>query len=109
MAIINSYYAFQKATDAAVKESGNTQGETLIIQVTSTASAFKLKFYGKVDFEAEDMYPINAVNLSSFDVLSEIKESGLYTISIDGLALTKAELSDVEGGEVTVFCRVKGG
>lgn len=109
MIATNVFYAFEKANGAATKETGNSQGDTLTLQVMGSASTVSLRVYGVTDFMSKEWQLLNCINMTTLEVGTSITTKGIYVFPIEGLSNIKFDLHSVSGGEVSVFCRITKG
>lgn len=107
MTTVNNWYAFSKVDEPQESElTANVQGETLTVQVEGDATSVSLTLLGQVDFAQEEFIPISGVNVSGFKPINSITANGIYIFPIENIARFKFNLTAVDGGAVTVFCRI---
>lgn len=106
MIVINKHYALKNINSAQEsRASGNTQGETLTIQVEGNATSMQIQVLGKSDLESNAYSVLMGFNISTLDTVSEISALGLYSFPIEGIAEYKINVVAVSGGSISVFCR----
>lgn len=108
MSAVNSFYAFKKATKSGEFIAGNTQGDTLTVQVEG-ASSVGLQILGQVDMEGSEFVQLMGIDYSTMTFVDNIAKKGIYMFPINGLAYVKFKLNSVAGGEASVFARVTKG
>ena len=109
MDILNNFYAFEGASEAAESEpTTNVKAETLTVQVEGTATSMSLEVLGCSDLKSDEYHVLTGFT-SDFNLTSEMTANGIYTFPVDGLGRFKLNLTSVSGGEVTVFCRMTTG
>ena len=109
MQILNNFYAFEGASEAAESEpTTNVKAETLTVQIEGSATSMSLKVLGCSDLRSDEYQVLPGVT-SDFSLTSEMTANGLYTVPVEGMGRFKFDLASVSGGEVTVFCRMTTG
>lgn len=109
MIIVNHFYALENVSEATESEDTiNISAESLIIQVDSNATNFSFQVLGQVDIHSEKFYALSGMNLD-LERVNTIDKEGIYTFPIEGIGRFKIKLSQIDGGNINVFCRmVKG-
>lgn len=108
MEIMNNFYAFKDATTPAESEPTiNIKGESVTVQVDGTGTGISLQLVGCADLKSNEYYVITGFD-SGFKTIDTITTNGLYTFPVDGLGRFKLNLSAINEGSVTVFCRMMG-
>lgn len=109
MDILNNFYAIKDASvPTTSKETWNKRGDTLTVQLEGDFVGAEVKVLGCSDLEVEEFHPITGFD-SSFNLTGIMKTAGFYTFPIDGLGKFKIEVSAINGGSLSVFCRVTTG
>lgn len=109
MDILNNFYAIKDASAPTTsKETWNKRGDTLTVQLEGNFAVADVKVLGCSDLEVEEFHPITGFD-SSFNLTDTMKTAGFYTFPIDGLGKFKIEVSAINGGSLSVFCRVTTG
>lgn len=109
MDILNNFYAIKDAfAPTTSKETWNKRGDTLTVQLEGNFAGADAKVLGCSDLEVEEFHPITGFD-SSFNLTDTMKTAGFYTFPIDGLGKFKIEVSAINGGSLSVFCRVTTG
>ena len=109
MDILNNFYAIKDASAPTTsKETCNKRGDTLTVQLEGNFAGADVKVLGCSDLEVEEFHPITGFD-SSFNLTGTMKTAGFYTFPIDGLGKFKIEVSAINGGSLSVFCRVTTG
>lgn len=98
-------YAFENATAAGVSDVySNNNGESLTVQVTTSASSFSLAAEGKAGYKATDEYTaLCGINESTFATTETVTAAGIYVFPVDGMTNFRFNLSAVSGGEISVY------
>ena len=109
MDILNNFYAIKDAsTPTTSKETWNKRGDTLTVQLEGSFVGAEVKVLGCSDLEIEEFHPITGFD-SSFNLTDTMKVAGLYTFPIDGMGKFKIDIVAINGGAMSVFCRVTTG
>lgn len=74
----------------------SNKGEELIIQVIG--DDVDLIMYGVADVKSDERVPMGCINLSTYDVASEITEAGIYSIATSGISRFYCENNGTVGG-----------
>ena len=108
MEIMNTFYALKDAVAPTESEpTVNNRGEAMTVQVDGTGNGISLQLMGCADLKSDEYYAITGFT-SDFETINTITGNGIYTFPIDGLGRFKFNLSAIDGGSVTVFCRMTG-
>ena len=109
MDILNNFYAIKDAsTPTTSEETWNRRGDTLTVQLEGNFVGAEVKVLGCSDLEIEEFHPITGFD-SSFGLTETVKTAGLYTFPIEGMGKFKVEVAAINGGSMSVFCRVTTG
>ena len=109
MDILNNFYAIKEASAPTTsEETWNRQGDTLTVQLEGNFVGAEVKILGCSDLEIEEFHPITGFD-SSFGLTDTMKTAGLYTFPIEGMGKFKVEVAAINGGSMSVFCRVTTG
>ena len=109
MDILNNFYAIKDASvPTTSEETWNRRGDTLTVLLEGNFVGAEVKILGCSDLEIEEFHPITGFD-SSFGLTDTMKTAGLYTFPIDGMGKFKVEVAAINGGSMSVFCRVTTG
>lgn len=109
MDILNNFYAIKDASAPTTgKETWNKRGDTLTIQLEGTFTGVEAKVLGCSDLESDEFHTITGFD-SSFNLVDTMGAAGIYTFPIGGMGKFKIELSAINSGAVSAFCRVTTG
>lgn len=109
MDILNNFYAIKDASAPATsEETWNRRGDTLTVQLEGDFAGAAVKVLGCSDLESNEFHTITGFD-SSFSLADTMKTAGIYTFPIDGMGKFKIELSAIDGGSMSAFCRVTAG
>ena len=109
MDILNNFYAIKDASAPTTsKETWNKLGDTLTVQLEGNFVGAEVKVLGCSDLEVGEFHPITGFD-SSFNLTGTMKTAGLYTFPIEGVGKFKVEVAAINGGSMSVFCRVTTG
>lgn len=109
MDILNNFYAIKDASvPTTSKETWNKRGDTLTVQLEGNFVGAEVKVLGCSDLEIEEFHPITGFD-SSFNLTDTMKVAGFYTFPIDGMGKFKIDIAAINGGSMSVFCRVTTG
>lgn len=109
MDILNNFYAIKDASAPTTgKETWNKRGDTLTVQLEGNFTGVEARVLGCSDLESNEFHPITGFD-SLFNLVDAMKTSGIYTFPIDGMGKFKVDLSAINGGSMSAFCRVTTG
>lgn len=103
-------WSFYKNATAASTEDNmtpfiNMTGDVMSVEVRGAAT-FTLKLQGRTDLLNGGVWEdLAAIKLSDFSVSTEIKQTGIYEIGIEGLQEIRANITSISGGDLTVLGR----
>lgn len=109
MDILNNFYAIKDASAPTTsKEMWNKRGDTLTVQLEGAFTGAEAKVLGCSDLESDEFHPITGFDVA-FNLVDTMKTAGIYTFPIGGMGKFKIELSAINGGAISAFCRVTTG
>ena len=79
-------------------------GSQIILEVQGTAATIQIDVFGIVDMNnSSDWSTLSAIKASTYTIVSQISESGIYIIPVDGVSKIYISIAAVSGGNVNVF------
>lgn len=84
----------------------NVLADTLTLDVNGDASGIKMVVEGKTDINSEQWIIVSGINLSNYDLVSEITNNGLYLYPMSGLSSIRVKLNNILTGQVNAFGRI---
>ena len=109
MDIINNFYAMEQIS--APGESPitvNRRSDTLTVQLEGNFVGASVQLMGCSDLQNEEFHVITGFD-SSFGLIDEMKTAGIYTFPIEGMGKFKFNVSAINAGSLSVFCRMTTG
>lgn len=102
-----NFVFFKEATQAGTSNTlGNTNGDSLSLQVGGTFSSATLVVQGRADFEGS-FFTMSVLNVGTVGVSASITAPGIYSvIGIEGVQQIRVVIQSVSGGNVSVFGRL---
>lgn len=95
-------------TDIVSNTLYNTNGESLILQVSQTGSdAINITIEGKSDIESNTWGLLGCVENSTLSIQNDIKSTGIFTIPISGINYIRANNMGT-AGEIKLYGKVIG-
>lgn len=109
MDILNNFYAIKDASAPMTsRETWNKRGDALTVQLEGAFTGAEVKVLGCSDLESDEFHTIMGFD-ASFNLTDTMKTAGIYTFPIGGMGKFKIELSAINSGSMSAFCRVTTG
>ena len=97
---------FKNQSSASSVVIQNTNCDTMSLSISGSFSSITLKIQGTNTFDSTNYFDVAAIKMSDLSVCQQITATGLYTVSIEGMANIKVEITAISGGDATVKARL---